>query len=141
MLPRYDSSWLFGAAEPATGESFFFEMPALDSICFQAFLNEFSSAYPDTMNVLVIDGAPAHIAQALEIPDNVVLFRLPPYCPELNPMERVWQDLRSRLALELPPTLEALMADVGRVVREYTTEAIASLTGYRYLQEVIAQTT
>ena len=68
MLPRYKYLWMFGAAEPATGESFFLEMPALDSPCFQAFLNEFSSAYPDTMNVMVLDGAPAHIARALRIP-------------------------------------------------------------------------
>lgn len=140
VLPRYDYTWIFGAAEPTTGESFFYEMPALDSLCFQAYINEFSRAYPDTMNVLVIDGAPAHIAHALIIPDNVVLFRLPPYCPELNPMERVWQDLRKRLSADLPAGLGALVDDVTRVVREYTPAILASLTGYSYLTKAIAQT-
>lgn len=139
VLPRYDSFWLFGAAEPATGESFFFEMPALDSICLQAFVNEFSCAYPDSMNVLVIDGAPAHIAHSLVMPDNVVLFRLPPYCPELNPMERVWQDVRKRLSVDLPAGLSALVDDVTRVVCEYTPTVLASLTGYAYLRRAIAQ--
>lgn len=140
VLPRYESTWLFGATEPASGESLFFEMPALDSACFQAFVNEFSLAYPDTMNVLVIDGAPAHVAHSLVIPDNVVLFRLPPYCPELNPMERVWQDMRKGLSLDLPAGLDALMSDVTRVVREYTPAALASLTGYPYLHRALAQT-
>jgi DDE superfamily endonuclease len=141
VLPRYEYFWLYGAAEPTTGESFFFEMPALDSICFQAFLDEFSSAYPDTLNVLVIDGAPAHVAHSLRIPENVVLFRLPPYCPELNPMERVWQDFRKRLAADLPTGLRALAKDAARVVCEYVPSVLASLSSYPYLQRAIAQTT
>ncbi len=140
VLPRYEYSWLYGAAEPATGESFFFEMPVLDSVCFQAFVDEFSRAYPDSINVLVIDGAPAHTAHSLIMPDNVVLFRLPPYCPELNPMERVWQDMRKRLSIDLPAGLGALLDDVRRVVCEYTPSVLASLTGYPYLRNAIAQT-
>lgn len=137
--PRYEYFWLYGAVEPATGESLFLEMPALDSICFQAFLDEFSSAYPDTLNVLVIDGAPAHIGHALKVPENVVLFRQPPYCPELNPVERVWQDFRQRLSLDLPAGLRALADDAARVVCEYTPSILASLTGYPYLKRAIAQ--
>lgn len=139
VLPRYESFWLFGAAEPTTGESFFYEMPALDSACFQVFLDEFSRAYPDSLNVLVIDGAPAHTAQSLSVPTNVVLFRLPPYCPELNPMERVWQDLRKRLNIELPADLGDLIGDVARVVCEYTPKILASITGFPYLRDAIAQ--
>jgi hypothetical protein len=71
MLPRYEYLWFFGAVEPASGESFFLELPALDTVCFQAFLTEFSEAFPDTLNVLVLDGAPAHVARALKVPDNL----------------------------------------------------------------------
>jgi transposase len=114
-------------------------MPALDSACFQVFVNEFVQANRESMNVLVIDGAPAHIAHSLVIPDNVVLFRLPPYCPELNSVERVWQDLRNRLLLGLPAGLKALKDDVARVVCEYTPEILASITGYSYLRRASAQ--
>ncbi|HEV3049947.1 MAG TPA: IS630 family transposase [Longimicrobium sp.] len=140
VLPRYEYFWIYGAAEPATGESFFLEMPALDSICFQVFLDEFSRAYPTTLNVLVLDGAPAHIAHALRIPENVVLFRLPPYCPELNSIERLWQDFRKRLGVDLPAGLRSLADDVARVVCEYTPQVIASITGYPYLRRASAQT-
>jgi hypothetical protein len=116
-------------------------MPALDSACFQAFLDEFSRAYPDTLNVLVIDGAPAHIAHSLKIPENVVLFRLPPYCPELNPIERVWQDFRRRLSVDLPHSLQVLADDAARVVCEYTPQVLASLTGYPYLLTASAHLT
>jgi hypothetical protein len=49
---------------------------------------------------LVLDGAGYHIAAALTIPKNVTLLRLPPYAPELNPIENVWEYLRgNKLAI------------------------------------------
>jgi len=132
MLPRYEYLWFYGAVEPATGEALFLELPALDTPCFQAFLDEFSLAFPDSLNVLVLDGAPAHIAQALVVPDNVFLVRLPPYSPELNPIERVWLDLRKHLGDSLPTSLNALADTTAKILRDYTNEALASLTDYGY---------
>lgn len=133
VLPRYKSFWLFGAVEPTTGESLFLEMPALDTACFQAYLNEFSLTYADSLNLLILDGAPAHIAKRLKVPDNVLLVRLPPYSPELNPMERVWQDLRKWLGSTLPADLHALKEQVATILRNYSHETLASLTSYDYL--------
>ncbi len=49
---------------------------------------------------LVLDGAGYHIAAALTIPENITLVRLPPYAPELNPIENVWEYLRgNKLAI------------------------------------------
>jgi len=49
---------------------------------------------------LVVDGAGYHVAKALAVPDNVTLVALPPYSPELNPMENVWEYLRgNKLAI------------------------------------------
>ena len=51
---------------------------------------------------LVLDGAGYHIAAALTIPENVTLVRLPPYAPELNPIENVWEYLRgNKLAISV----------------------------------------
>jgi transposase len=132
MLPRYEYFWLYGAVDPSTGESLFLELPALDTPCFQAFLLEFSLAFPDTLNVLVLDGAPPHIAHALVVPENVLLFRLPPYSPELNPVERIWLDLRKHLGSDLPANLNALADDAAQVLRAYTQEALRSLTHFGY---------
>jgi hypothetical protein len=132
MLPRYEYLWFYGAVEPASGESFFLELPALDTRCFQAFLDEFSLAFPDTLNILVLDGASAHGAAALVIPDNILLARLPPYSPELNPAERVWLDLRHRLGDKLPASLDALACATAKILRDYTADALASLTNYGY---------
>jgi hypothetical protein len=133
VLPRYEYFWLYGAVEPLTGEALFLEMPALDSACFQAFLDEFSRTYPDSLNLMVLDGAPAHIAHCLRIPDNVLLVHLPPYSPELNPIERLWQDLRKWLGSGLPASLDALKEHVAQILRGYSHQTLASITGYDYI--------
>ena len=57
---------------------------------------------PGSHAVLILDGAGYHIAAALTIPENVTLVRLPPYAPELNPLENVWEYLRgNKLAITI----------------------------------------
>lgn len=138
MLPRYESYWLYGAVEPTTGDSLFLELPALDPECFQGFLNEFARSYPKSLNLLLLDGAPAHTAARIEVPDNVLLVRLPPYSPELNPIERLWQDLRKCLGDDLPRSLDALKANVARQICAYTPQSLASICGYPYLLRALA---
>lgn len=69
---KFESFYLYGAVEPTTGESFFLELPWLNAENFQVFLNEFSSIYRETLNILVLDNGRFHKARALKIPDNVV---------------------------------------------------------------------
>jgi len=134
MLPQYKYVWIFAAVDPISGESFFLELPALDTPCFQAFINELSAAFPGTLNVVLLDGAPPHLAKSLSIPENILLIRIPPYCPELNPAERVWQDMRRNLSADPHPTLSSLVADAESVLRGYTPSELASLTGFDYLR-------
>ncbi len=112
-------------------------MPALDVPCVQAFLDEFARSYPESLNLLLGDGAPAHIAHALVVPPNVVLIRLPAYSPELNPVERLWEDLRYRLGSELPPNLGALKEHAAALIRAYSPQQLAALCGYEYLLQIL----
>ena len=49
---------------------------------------------------LVLDGAGYHVAKHLAVPENITLVPLPPYAPELNPVENVWEYLRgNKLAI------------------------------------------
>lgn len=130
MRTRYEYFWLYAAVEPATGESLVLEMPALDAHCFQAFLNEFAATYADTLNVLVIDGAGAHTSGALTIPENVLLVQLPPYCPELNPIERLWQDLKHRMGWALHENLAAQKASAAQILCDYSFADLASLCAF-----------
>jgi transposase len=138
--PLYDSYWLYAAVEPTTGEAFWWELPRLDADCFTVFLHQLGQHYADSRNVILLDQAPAHIAQRVPIPANVSLMWLPAYSPELKPVERLWEDLKHRIDIldpQVRSSLAALQDQGADLVRRYTAEAIASLTGYSYLGEAI----
>ena len=80
---------------PATGATEGLVSPALNAEVVQLFLDQLSAATPaGTHRVLVWDGAGYHTAKALRPPPNLTLLTLPPYSPELNPVERLWLYLR-----------------------------------------------
>ena len=66
---------------------------------------------PDAHAIVVADGAGYHHKAAIRIPDNITLIKLPPYSPELNPIENVWAYLRSnRLAISVFETYDDIVA-------------------------------
>jgi len=136
VQPLYEYYWLYGAVEPVSGESFFLEMPSLNSDCFTVFLAELSRHYSDSLNIVLIDGAPAHVAKSVVVPENIVLMRLPSYSPELNPIERLWLDVKKRIDVydqHIRTSLPALQDHVAEILRNYSNQYMASLTGYDYL--------
>ncbi|ERN40798.1 hypothetical protein KR51_00027880 [Rubidibacter lacunae KORDI 51-2] len=61
------------------------------------FLKEFAAAYPRDLHVMQVDGARAHRAGELQVPENVILMFQPAYSPQENPMELCWEWLKSGL--------------------------------------------
>ena len=129
--------YVYGAVEPTTGERFFLELPYLNAEMFQLFVDAFAQAFPDSLNLLLLDNSGAHTAQRLTLPANVRLVFLPPYCPELNPIERVWRDLKDTLAWLQFASLEVQQDYVGMLLKSYEPPTLQSLTGYAYLVEAI----
>jgi hypothetical protein len=94
---RHDSAWLFGAICPQRTVGAALVMPWVSSEVMSAHLAEISKIVdPSAHCVLICDGAGWHQSgQRLTVPNNVTLLRLPPYAPELNPIENVWEYLRA----------------------------------------------
>ena len=93
---QYKWIYLFGATCPATGEAVGWIMPTCNTTCMNLHLAEISRAVPpDVQIVLVLDNAGWHGSRALRVPANISLVPLPPYAPELNPMELAWLYLKS----------------------------------------------
>ena len=94
---RYTFVYAFAAVEPATGRDFCLVLPEVSTTAMNKFLRHFSATLADDEDaVMVLDGAGWHTSHALLVPTNVTLLRLPPYSPELNPIERVWLYLREQ---------------------------------------------
>lgn len=134
---KFDNYYVYGAVEPISGDNFFLELPDLNSDCFQLFLDEFHDSYPDDFIIMLLDNGAFHKAKKLVIPDNIVLLFIPPYSPELNPIERLWQDIKDEISWFLYETLDELKEAVARVLRKYSHQDIASLTGYQYLVDAV----
>lgn len=127
--------WLYGLVEPMSGDSYFWELPNLNSISFQCFLEEFSRTYSNEKHLIFMDGAGAHTAKSLNIPDNIVLVRIPAYSPELNPIERLWQDIKKHFAWHNFADLSELSKKLSEVLKLYSKEVVKSITSYSYIEE------
>jgi len=68
----------------------------MDTPSMGAVLRLVSERHPEEFVVMVIDSAPSHRAEHLQVPKNMALVRLPPYSPELNPVEHLWDELREK---------------------------------------------
>ncbi len=135
---RYTWTHLFAAVQPATGASFALVLPEVSTIAMQVFLDQFGKALAaDEHAVMVMDQAGWHTAHALAVPDNVTLVRLPPYSPELNPVERVWLYLRERhLSHRLLAGYDAIVDALCAAWNQLTPERLNTLTNYPYLNQV-----
>lgn len=71
-------------------------LPHVNTDCMQLFLDEVAQRHHKERIVMITDGAGWHNAASLAIPKNMRLMKLPPYSPELNPVEHLWDDLREK---------------------------------------------
>jgi transposase len=92
----HEYTYAYGAVDVSTGELDSLILPHVNTACMQIFLNEVSARHQDEHIVMVIDGAGWHRSDALKAPPNIYLLKLPPYAPELNPIEHVWDELREK---------------------------------------------
>ena len=93
---QYDYLYVLGAACPATGQTVGLLAPTINTAVINIYLEQFARELPVGVHaVLLWDQAGFHTAKAVRIPENVSIIELPPYSPELNPMENLWHYLRS----------------------------------------------
>jgi hypothetical protein len=91
-------SYAYGVFFPEDGDMVSLVLPYMDASCMNIFLEETSQRYPNDLVLMIMDGAPCHRTdgEALVIPDNIFILKLPPYCPQLNPAENMWDDIREK---------------------------------------------
>jgi hypothetical protein len=123
--------YAFGAVSPKDGRHDSLVLPHANTEAMSMFLEAISGWYPDDYILMFTDQASWHRSKALCIPDNMELGFLPPYSPELNPQEQVWDELReketaNRTFKSLDCVVDAVVKGLQRL--ESMPDLVASLT-------------
>lgn len=122
-----------------TGWHFTQEYSQLNSENFQQFLNTLSEQLGNTVAVMQLDRASAHRSQDLEWPENIIPIFQPAHCPELNPIERFWQFLKSLWKGENFAALDALRQRVTHELQQLSVEQVQSLTSFDFILDALLQ--
>jgi transposase len=127
---HYDYYNIYGLIEPIGGGSFFYEFSHFNSDCMKIFLDKFKQENQEKIHIIQLDNASIHTAKKLEIPDNIILLFQPPYCPEVNPIERVWQYIKYHLRSILYIDLDDVKEKVAQILKSLNKEIITSLAAW-----------
>jgi transposase len=130
--------WLYGLVEPRTGESFFAEFSHVDGVCFQQYLKWFAQKYPQQLHLIQLDNGRLHTWSELEVPENIILLFQPPYSPQVNPIERLWKEIKKYLKWDLFDNLESLRAQLEQILSKLTPKFIASVTGWDFILQALS---
>ena len=132
---RYEWVYLYAAVEPATGASVALQAPLVNTETFNVFLGMLSGELgPKDHAVLILDQAGWHKARKMVVPENITILYLPPYSPELNPVERLWAYLRSHyLANRVYDDYQHLLDAGAQAWQQLTTDTLRSVCACNYL--------
>jgi transposase len=134
VLQGYKNFYAYSCASPESGDHFTLFLPEINSDMMSLFLKEFSKEHLAEHVLIILDQAGWHISKNLIIPENIELFCLPPYSPELNPVERLWRHLKAAATHNiLHRTLDELMSSLQEAIQNLSTEKIRSLCHCGYL--------
>lgn len=129
--------YAYGAVEPLSGESFFLVMPYCNMECMNLFLQELSKAYAEDVIVLACDGASWHKSKHLQIPENIELVFIPPYTPEMNPIEQIWDEIREKgFRNECFLTLAKVMERLCVTINHLSPQRISSITSREWILSI-----
>lgn len=128
--------YVYGAVSPLQGQLDWMITRKMNTTNMSAFLAQVSTRHRRDFIVMVVDGASSHVAKDLVIPKNMRLLRLPPYAPELNPQEHVWDELRekafpNRVFADLDSVLAQLQESLPRMAADRA--ALRSLTSWPWI--------
>jgi hypothetical protein len=134
----YDYAYLYVSIKPFTGEVFALILPNLNKECFGIFA-DLRSRHLERKTLMVLDGATAH---RLDGDGLIEITKIPPYSPELNPVERFFQELRRKLKFRVFETIEEAERYISEKLQEFieNKERVKNLTLYPYISNTHSST-
>ena len=129
-------TYAYGAVSPHDGTLDTLVLPVVTAEAMSIFLAEAGQRHPEEFILMFLDGAGWHRANSLVIPENMRLEALPPYSPQLNPVEHLWDEVREKwFANEVFDSLDGVEDRLveALVALERNQDLVASITGFDWL--------
>jgi transposase len=129
-------TYAFGAVSPQDGTWDSLVLPVVTAEAMSIFLEEVARRHPQEFILMFLDGAGWHRANSLVVPANIRLEGLPPYSPQLNPVEHIWEEIREKwFANEVFDSLESVKDRLVKalVALENDKALVASATGFDWI--------
>jgi transposase len=117
---RYEWEYVYGALEVLGGEAQFRFMPSVNLDFSRDFLSQIAASDPQAEHVVIWDQAGFHPRTgAAGLPERIHLLPLPPYSPELNPIEGLWDQVQDVTCNQCHATLDALEETLTAALRPF----------------------
>jgi hypothetical protein len=136
--------YAYGAVSPIDGDMVSLVLPNCNTDCMNLFLSEVSNQYPNDYILMVADNAAWHTtSKNLIVPENIEIFPLLPYTPELNPIEMIWDEIREKF---FKNKLFKTLSDVSDKLCEAIVHLqnnkniVKSITGWDWIISAISKT-
>ena len=141
ILPQkqaFSNSYLYSAICPITGQDFhLLGLEDMNTSTEELFLRELKKKHKDQHVIMVIDNAPCHRPKVLHNIPGMTLLYLPPYSPELNPVERFFEEMRRSTCNQVFSTLEVLEDTITIAVNSWSKERLQQLCCYDWIRKQV----
>ena len=134
---RFENTHLYGMISPQDGDSFFMTIQGTNTPIFQQYLEQFAQHHPKCFKIILLDRASFHTATTLKIPQNIALIFIPPATPEVNPAERVWQEMKADVAWKNFKTLQQLQRWIEQRISLFSQQKLKKLTNFTFIQNAL----
>ena len=133
---KYQWGYVYGACELVTADAQFLFLPSVSIFGTQIFLNQLVATDPQAIHVVLWDQAGFHPKPGSHsLPEQIRIVEFPPYCPELNPVEKLWDQVKRHVANDVFETLESIESKIEEVLSPFwqSVEPVISLLGDNWL--------
>jgi len=145
---------VFGAVEPETGDFFCHiedktgqrknksgklrkPRKGAKSRQMNAFMQNIADIYPKDQIVLVCDNAWWHKSKYTKVPDRITVVYIPPYTPEMNPIEQVWREIRTRMGNHIFQSIEEVLSNLKETISRISRNVMRSITQRDWIAKTI----
>lgn len=131
-----ESTYVYAAVSPADGRMVSLVLPETNAAMMSLFLGEVARRHPNEYVLMFMDQAGWHRCGELLVPERIGLSWLPPYSPECNPSEHIWEEIREKwfgnTVFQSLEEVESTLTDALAAL-ENDPPRIQSLTGFDWV--------